>query len=175
MDGAYCQCLPSLLVTVSTQHMALSTQHMALSTQANVTRLMVNIKWFWHNAHFIYISYSAKNSEHLVEEFCIILFSVHTNFVSKHVLMSMPPSVRRQCTNGISFEVKLPFSLFIGVGSAQFWRSGGTNLVRIAASNCFQETHKFSTLLHLRKKNSKGGLNALTGNVFFLKHNHLYY
>ena len=106
MDGAYCQCLPPLLVTLSTQHMALSTQHMALSTQANVTRLMVNIKWFWHNAHFIYISYSAKNSEHLVEEFCIILFSVHTNFVSKHVLMSILPSVRRECTEPMELVLR---------------------------------------------------------------------
>ena len=174
MDGAYCQCLPPLLVTLSTQHIALSTQHMALSTQANVTRLMVNIKWFWHNAHFIYISYSAKNSEHLVEEFCIILFSVHTNFVSKHVLMSMPPSVRRQCTNGISFEVKLPFLFSLELDPpcfeevvAQIW----SGLLQVIAFRRPINSQHCSTW----ERRTQKVVSMHSQVMFFFKHNYLYY
>ena len=64
---------------------------------------------------------------------------------------------RKQQKNGLWLDLKTMFRLihcifYVAVfcRDVLFWKSGGTNLAQIAASNCFQETHKLCKPPHLR-------------------------
>ena len=64
---------------------------------------------------------------------------------------------KKTAKNGLWLELKTMFRLFhcifyvaVFCRDVLFWKSGGTNLAQIAASNCFQETHKLCTPPHLR-------------------------
>ena len=122
IDGAYCQCL------------------WPHSNTVNITHGTVNTRQHYNLSILKLLGMSTRNR----------IWKISSEIWKMQLL-------EENSKNGLWLELKTMFRLFhcifyvaVFCRDVLFWKSGGTNLAQIAASNCFQETHKLCTPPHLR-------------------------